>query len=423
MAVCPSLSPDGPFVQDLLGYVDCQAQTIGAAGYQALAASGSTASIALTAALTLFVALFGYRMLFGQIPDARGAVLAAVKVGIVLALATSWAAYRTVVYDVALRGPAELSVAIGGASALPGASGGLVAHLQAVDDGLAELVLLGTGRPPDTIEPVNPTTQPLTPEQQQQRFQQLGQRPHWDPQRDAELLGTARTVYLTGAIGSLAAVRLVAGLLLALGPLFALFLLFETTRGVFEGWVRALAGAALGGLSTAILLGVELAVVEPWLVAILAERRAEIATPAVPIELLALSLVFALTLLAGLIASARVAQGFRIPPAVRDVSARLIETLQTTVAGERAERSAAGRPTEAPDRSRALAIADAAAASQRREMVSQTLFQPSQLGERGGNPQTPARGQTVMSVVPIGQSARKRTTSRISAGAIRREAL
>lgn len=423
MATCPSLSPDGPFVQDLLGYVDCQAQTIGAAGYQALAASGSTASIAQTAALTLFVALFGYRMLFGQIPDARGAVVAVVKVGIVLALATSWAAYRTVVYDVALRGPAELGVAIGGASALPGASGGLVAHLQAVDDGLAELVLLGTGRPPDTIEAVSPTVQPLTPEQQQQRFQQLGQRPRWDPQRDAELLGTARTVYLTGAIGALAAVRLVAGLLLALGPFFALFLLFDTTRGVFEGWVRALGGAALGGLSTAILLGVELAVVEPWLAAILAERRAEIATPAVSIELIALSLVFALTLLAGLIASARIAHGFRIPLAVRDVSARLIETLQSSFIGERAERRNLDRQSDAPERSRALAIADAAAASQRRETTSQTLFQPGQFSQRGSNPQTPARGQALVTVIPIGQSARKRTTSRISAGAKRREAL
>ena len=215
----------------------------------------------------------------------------------------------------------------------------------------------------------------------------------------------------------------VAGLLLALGPFFALFLLFETTRGVFDGWVRGLAGAALGGLSTAILLGVELAVVEPWLAAVLAERRAEIATPAVSIELLALSLVFALTLLAGLIASARVAQGFRIPRAVQDVSAQMIETLQSSIAGERAEWRAANRQIDPPDRSRALAIAATAAASQRRETVGQTMFQLRQVSERGGNPQTSARGQAVTPVVPIGQSARKRTTSRISAGARRREAL
>jgi type IV secretion system protein VirB6 len=109
MAACRGLSPDGPFVSDMLGYVDCQAQTIGAAGYHALATPGSSASLALTGLLTLFVALFGYRMLFAQAPGIRDAVVAIVKLGIVLALATSWPAYRTILYDVALHAPAELA--------------------------------------------------------------------------------------------------------------------------------------------------------------------------------------------------------------------------------------------------------------------------------------------------------------------------
>lgn len=424
MSACPSLSPDGPFVRDLLGYVDCQAQTIGASGYQALTSSGSSVSILLTGLLTLFVALFGYRMLFGHTPTARDAVLALVKVGIVLTLATSWSAYRTVVYDVVMHAPAELAGRIGGTSALPGAGGSLEAHLQTVDDGFAELVRIGTGRPPDTDDLLTATVQPVTPQQQQQRLQQLGQRPHWDPQRDAELLGTARTVYLTGALGALAAVRLVAGVLLALGPFFALFLLFDGTRGVFEGWVRALAGAALGGLATAILLGVELAVIEPWLSAILAERQADLSTPAVPIELLAFSLIFALTLLAGLIAAAKVAHGFHIPIAVRDGSARLIDTLQSTMRGNSMTSRTTDARADAPERSRASAIADAAAAAQRRETTTMASVIGSRMNERGGNPQTPARGHALANaVIPIGQSARRRTSTRVSAGANRREAL
>ena len=51
-------------------------------------------------------------------------------------------------------------------------------------------------------------------------------------------------VHLIGVAGS--GMSGLAGLLLALGPLFAIFLLFEGTRGLFEGWVRGLAGAALG---------------------------------------------------------------------------------------------------------------------------------------------------------------------------------
>ncbi len=107
------------------------------------------------------------------------------------------------------------------------------------------------------------------------------------------MLSQSRTLYLTGAIASFSSVRVVAGLLLALGPLFALFLLFDTTRGLFEGWVRGIAGAALGALSTSIVLGVELALMEPWLIQILELRRQNIPTPSVPTELLALTLVFA----------------------------------------------------------------------------------------------------------------------------------
>ena len=87
----------------------------------------------LTGLLTLFVALFGYRMLFGQTPGVRDGVLALVKIGIVLALATSWPAYRTLVYDVALKGPAELAGEIGRPAGLPGAGGGLVARLDYAD--------------------------------------------------------------------------------------------------------------------------------------------------------------------------------------------------------------------------------------------------------------------------------------------------
>ncbi|MBL7396112.1 type IV secretion system protein, partial [Escherichia coli] len=53
-------------------------------------------------------------------------------------------------------------------------------------------------------------------------------------------LGTARVTFLTATIAAYASVRLVAGLLLALGPLFIALLLFEGTRSLFEGWVRGL---------------------------------------------------------------------------------------------------------------------------------------------------------------------------------------
>ncbi|MGC4441997.1 type IV secretion system protein, partial [Streptococcus suis] len=69
-------------------------------------------------------AFYGYRLLFGDTPNVREGVLALVKIGIVLALATSWGAYRTLAYDVTMHGPAELAASAGAPAGIPGATGG-----------------------------------------------------------------------------------------------------------------------------------------------------------------------------------------------------------------------------------------------------------------------------------------------------------
>ncbi|HWT13506.1 MAG TPA: type IV secretion system protein, partial [Allosphingosinicella sp.] len=342
--VCPALAPPAGFLGGMIHFIDCQAQTIGAQGYQALAAPGSTFSLILTGLLTLFVALFGYRMLFGQMPVMRDGVLALVKIGLVLALATGWPAYRALFYDVALNGPAQLASEIGGPAGLPGTDGGLVARLQLADGSLVALAVVGVG----TAEiPVGSTADRVA----------AGVVPPAFPGFDSFALGSARVFFLTGTIAAFGSVRLIAGLLLALGPFFIAFLLFDGTRGLFEGWLRVLAGAALGALGTAIALAVELALLEPRLADLLARRAAGLPVPAAPVELLVITLVFALALLAILYASARVALGFRLPSLARMVPA--------VVGGERRERETrvgaalveAGEATA--DHRRAAAVADA----------------------------------------------------------------
>src|SRR6185503_8859848 len=160
MIVCTPSPAGAAFVRRMLDYIDCQAQAIGAGGYQALAAPGSMLSIVLTGLLTLFVALLGYRMLFGHTPAVRDGVLALVKIGVVLALATSWTAYRTLIYDVALRGPAELAANVGRPAALPGVGGALVDHLAYTDRAFELLAVAGTGEPA-----LPPTPQAGVPQQ------------------------------------------------------------------------------------------------------------------------------------------------------------------------------------------------------------------------------------------------------------------
>ena len=89
---CPALETGGRFLSGLFLHIDCQARNIGSFGYGALAEPGSTASVVLTALLTIFVALYGYRLLLGPTPETRNLVSDVIRVGLVLTLAASWPA-------------------------------------------------------------------------------------------------------------------------------------------------------------------------------------------------------------------------------------------------------------------------------------------------------------------------------------------
>ena len=62
---CPTPTTGADFVIQMLGHLDCQAQTLGTFGFQSLASAGSPAATVLTALLTLFIAIYGIRLLFG----------------------------------------------------------------------------------------------------------------------------------------------------------------------------------------------------------------------------------------------------------------------------------------------------------------------------------------------------------------------
>jgi type IV secretion system protein VirB6 len=274
MTVCTAPTTGTSFLAQTLNHLDCQAQNIGAAGYQALAGSGSPIAPVLTALLALFVAFIGIRFLIGRSMGVSELIPTTLKVGFVLALATSWPAYQTVIYDVVLKGPSEIAASISGASSLPGGAGGLTARLQGVDNGIMALVEAGSGRldvtarrPADAIAP---------------------------PLADDTTLGWGKTLFVGSVIGSFGLLRLAGGLFLALAPLFAGLLLFEATRFLFFGWLRALIAVALGSIGLAVVLGVELAIIEPWLSQALALRAARIATLSAPFELLAITLAFSL---------------------------------------------------------------------------------------------------------------------------------
>lgn len=413
---CPPLIPEAGFVRSMMAFVDCQAATLGAGGYQALAAPGSMLGLVLTGFMTLFVALFGYRLLLGYGPDLRSGMFAFARVAIVLALATSWPAYRVLVYDLALRGPAELATTIGAPSELPGAGGGLIDRLDVADRAMVTLAILGEGRPPVQADAnqVAQATQTI---------------PQPYPGFNTFAIGGARMLFLIGAIGGLAAVRMVAGLLLAIGPLFVAFLLFENTRSLFEGWLRVLAGAALAAFGTAIALGAELALIEPWLTDLLARRTADQWLPGMPTELLVVTIVFALIIVAMLYGAARIAWGFRLAPVWHAGSSRIADMMRGEHRVAAIAAGAAAAPAPAIDRSRAATVVDAVAATQRREAgqgpVSVYAAGRGDPAGPGGRPQAhagrPHDPSEPLAPIPLGQSFPRRTRGRVSASAGRRD--
>lgn len=277
---CAAVHTGSGFLAATLGNLDCQGRTIGAYGYGALADPGSPVAHALTAILTIFVALFGIRLLLGHGMATRDLVGAAIRVGLFLTLASSWPAWRVVAYDLVLDGPGQVAGAIGRASALPGSAGDLAARLQEVDDGVVALTATGSGRL--TIG-ISTAFRP-------------GESAAGVALSDQTAFGAGRAVFLAAVIGAQGLLRIGAGLLLALAPLLSGLLLFAGTRALFVGWVRALGFCALGQLAFAVIAGSWLALLDPWLSDVLAQRQIDQLTASAPTELLVLSLAFAATI-------------------------------------------------------------------------------------------------------------------------------
>ncbi len=275
---CPAIITGDSFLLRVLAHIDCQAQVIGSYGYLTLGQPGSTASVLMTSLLTLFIALFGIRLLFGPAPGARDLVFDVLKIGIVLTLAFSWPAFRTVIYDVTLKGPAEIATAIGGASGNERPGEGLPQRLQRADDAIVRLTEVGAGRNLGALIDRNAP----------------GGSFEGTAIADDTAFGSARLLFLAGTIGTLALLRIAAGLLLALTPLVAGLWFFPWTRGLVAGWIRGLVLTMTGSVGTAIVLSVELAIIEPWLTDALRVRSLGYAIPAAPTELFAIMLAFAI---------------------------------------------------------------------------------------------------------------------------------
>ncbi|PVM85532.1 type IV secretion system protein [Caulobacter radicis] len=398
---CPAA--DAPLVQGLIGSVDCQVHGLAQAGYAALSAPGSPVSTLLTVLMTLYVGFMGYRLVLGRGTLRIGdATIAAVKLALVVALATNWALLETLAYDLLFKAPTEVGSLL--LAQLDGGAAGRLdpfVRLQAAFDTLQDAAKHFATRA---------------------------------GARDAALQGgpgfaafaanVGGLVMLLTSLGVVLACKVVLSVLLALAPIVAGLLLFETTRGLVEGWLKAMIALAVLPMIATLALSLELAMMAPALKALKALKDAQQFAeldmgPAITV--LVLSLVFAAVLVATAIAVCVIAAGLRLP------RERSVDREVPPVSMPDAPTAS---PLEPPSRAAHVAAAAVNLARREEQAAASAAAASSTVGPRrlvvvsDRTETAPASGSTTAptaAAVPLGASYRRPASPRLAASGTRRD--
>jgi type IV secretion system protein VirB6 len=297
MPLCaPSAAPG--VVNTLIDTVDCHIRVLVHDSYRDLVGPGTIFATAFTGLLTIYIALFGYQLLLG-----RGGLrvtelpVAAVKVGLILAFITSWAAYQAVIFNLLFDGPRDIMRVLLSAMARDGSgfNGDVYAGLESTYARLAGAAgVYGAQASPAA------------------NILQGG------PMLGSGLLWLSAIGMLLSTLGVILAAKIVLGFLLAVGPIFVGLFLFDATRGFFDGWLRTTVGFALLPLAANVFAAAMISMLQPFLdlVGANAARNLFDMGPIVTIGLIVA--VFGIVMLMALRLCAGIASGFSSSRGQRD---------------------------------------------------------------------------------------------------------
>ena len=289
MAFCPAL-PEKGMVGSVIDTVDCHIRLLVHDSYRSLVGPNTWFATAFTGLLTIYIALLGYQLLFG-----RGGLrvtelpFAALKIGLILAFLTSWAAYQTLIFDLLFDGPAQVMRALLAPLAAQGSGfdGDVMGGVQSAFEDLSGAAGVYGGM-------ASPTANLL----------------QGGPMLGSGLLWLSAISLLLVTLGLIIAAKIVLAFLLAVGPIFIGMLLFDQTRGLFEGWVRSTISFAMAPLAVNVFGAVMLMILAPFL-EILVGNAGQTKFDMGPIITVALIIaVFAIVMFFGLGAVAAIGRGF-----------------------------------------------------------------------------------------------------------------
>lgn len=195
--------------------VDCVAGNVTGQAFGRLFAPGGTMATVLTILLTLYVAFFAIQLLTGRASlGIKSLTPRMMTVGLVLTFATSWVAYQSVVWNLAVGSPDWI------AGVLTGDKGSATQTFAAKIDVVFQAVQEANQGNTSDISAFSP----------------------------AGMMWLGAILLLLGTVGVLVTARIALAVLIALGPIFVVMALFSGTRGLFAGWVKGLTMLAMAPL-------------------------------------------------------------------------------------------------------------------------------------------------------------------------------
>ncbi len=274
MPACPTIDPAIGTAQTLIASVNCYVETSVAQSYGALMGPGGAMKGALTAVLVIYVAILGYRFILGRASLQMGDLVPRMLlIGAILALTTSWITYQTLVYDVLTDGPEEIASMV--TRGQP-AQASVAERVDTVSKQLTDVANDWGKGPLGIVAPTGPQSSIAdAANAARAKAEAAGMNPLPAPASTPTTIGanpfssapsylgwSAMLLTLTAA-GSIAITKALLGLLLALGPIFALFALFDNSRGLAVGWARAALFLAFVPLLATLTSLAMLAMLEP----------------------------------------------------------------------------------------------------------------------------------------------------------------
>jgi type IV secretion system protein VirB6 len=238
---CPTFGDGGPSgIAEALRVVDCMSGEAASFAFSRLFGSSALLGQALTAALTLYIAWYAIGLLTGRTSLSVSSLTPRMMtMGVALTFATSWVAYQSVIWNLLVGAPDQI------ASLLIGTRGSATSLFA---DRL------------DTIFAVVAQAAAAT-----EAAAAGGMHQSSSLASGPDLLWLSALLLLLGTVGVLLVARIALAAMLALGPIFIICGLFEGSRGLFEGWLKAAVMFALTPLLAVLIGGGTIAMLSPML--------------------------------------------------------------------------------------------------------------------------------------------------------------